>query len=65
MEMINAQRLILSNRYKTMIVPDPDNAGRCRRLQRCELGRECGQLTEETCRTAIDIMERYHSLNVS
>ncbi len=54
---------------------DPDNAERYRRLQTIiergyglqmrELDREFGQLTEETCRTVIDIMEMYHALHVS
>ncbi len=67
MEMTNAQRLILSNQYKMMTMLDPDNAERYRRLQTIiergyglqmrELDREFGQLTEETCRTVIDIME--------
>lgn len=75
MEMTNAQRLILSNQYKMMTMLDPDNAERYRRLQTIiergyglqmrELDREFGQLTEETCRTVIDIMEMYHALHVS
>ncbi len=75
MEMTNAQRLILSNQYKMMTMLDPDNAERYRRLQTIiergyglqmrELDREFGQLTEETCRTIIDIMEMYHALHVS
>ena len=73
MEMTNAQRLILSNQYKMMTMLDPDNAERYRRLQTIiergyglqmrELDREFGQLTEETCRTVIDIMEMYHALH--
>ena len=67
MEMTNAQRLILSNQYKMMTMLDPDNAERYRRLQTIiergyglqmrELDRDFGELTEETCRTVIDIME--------
>ena len=58
-----------------MTMLDPDNAERYRRLQTIiergyglqmrELDREFGQLTEETCRTVIDIMEMYHALHVS
>lgn len=75
MEMTNAQRLILSNQYKMMTLLDPDNAERYRRLQTIvergfglqmrELDREFGELTEETCRMIIDIMEMYHALQVS
>ncbi|MEA1065559.1 YfbU family protein [Erwinia sp. HR93] len=75
MEMTNAQRLILSNQYKMMVMLDPENAERYRRLQTIvergfglqmrELDREFGQLTEETCREVIDIMEMYHALHVS
>ena len=75
MEMPNAQRLILSNQYKMMTMLDPDNAERYRRLQTIiergyglqmrELDREFGQLTEETCRTVIDIMEMYHAMHAS
>lgn len=75
MEMTNAQRLILSNQYKMMTMLDPTNAERYRRLQTIiergyglqmrELDREFGELTEETCRTIIDIMEMYHALHVS
>lgn len=74
MEMTNAQRLILSNQYKMMTMLDPDNAERYRRLQTIiergyglqmrELDREFGQLTEETCRTIIDIMEMYHAASL-
>ncbi|MBZ3661026.1 YfbU family protein [Salmonella enterica subsp. enterica serovar Kentucky] len=74
MEMTNAQRLILSNQYKMMTMLDPTNAERYRRLQTIiergyglqmrELDREFGELTEETCRTIIDIMEMYHALHV-
>lgn len=75
MEMTHAQRLILSNQYKIMTMLDPENAGRYRRLQTIvergyglqmrELDREFGQITEETCREVIDIMEMYHALHVS
>lgn len=75
MEMTHAQRLILSNQYKMMSMLDPDNAERYRRqqtiiergygLQMRELDREFGQLTEEVCRTIIDIMEMHHALQVS
>ncbi len=75
MEMTNAQRLILSNQYKMMTMPDPDNAERYRRqqtiiergfgLQMRELDRDFGHLSEDTCRTVIDIMEMYHALQVS
>ncbi|QKJ87938.1 hypothetical protein PMPD1_3005 [Paramixta manurensis] len=75
MEMTNAQRLILSNQYKMMSMLDPDNAERYRRqqtiiergygLQMRELDREFGELTEETCRTIINIMEMHHALQVS
>lgn len=74
MEMTNAQRLILSNQYKMMTMLDPTNAERYRRLQTIiergyglqmrELDREFGELTEETCRTIIDIMEMYHALRL-
>ncbi|RWR01290.1 hypothetical protein ED28_14250 [[Pantoea] beijingensis] len=75
MEMTNAQRLILSNQYKMMTMLDPDNAERyCRQqtivergygLQMRELDREFGDLSEETCRTIINIMEMHHALHVS
>ncbi|MCX8956619.1 YfbU family protein [Erwinia psidii] len=75
MEMTHAQRLILSNQYKMMSMLDPDNAERYRRqqtiiergygLQMRELDREFGQLSEEVCRTIIDIMEMHHALQVS
>jgi len=75
MEMTNAQRLILSNQYKIMIMLDPDNAERYRRqqtiiergygLQMGELDRDFGQLSEDVCRTIIDIMEMHHALQVS
>ncbi|MBN7764415.1 YfbU family protein [Pectobacterium brasiliense] len=75
MEMTNAQRLILSNQYKMMTMLDPDNAERYRRLQTIiergyglqmrELDREFGELTEEVCRTIINIMEMHHALQVS
>ncbi|GKX54138.1 UPF0304 protein [Leminorella grimontii] len=75
MEMTNAQRLILSNQYKMMTMLDPENAERYRRLQTIvergfglqmkELEREFGELTEETCRTIINIMEMHHALRVS
>nr|WP_282554453.1 YfbU family protein [Providencia sp. G1(2023)] len=73
--MTNAQRLILSNQYKMMTMLDPDNAERYRRLQTIiergyglqmrELDRDFGHLSEDTCRTVIDIMEMYHALQVS
>ncbi len=59
-----------------MTMLDPTNAERYRRLQTVaerggyglqmrELDREFGELTEETCRTIIDIMEMYrHALHV-
>ncbi len=63
------------NQYKNDDDARPDNAERYRRLQTIiergyglqmrELDREFGQLTEETCRTVIDIMEMYHALHVS
>ncbi len=72
MEMTHAQRLILSNQYKMMTMLDPDNAERYRRqqtiiergfgLQMRELDRDFGHLSEDTCRTVIDIMEMYHAL---
>ncbi|MCC9266179.1 YfbU family protein, partial [Bacillus velezensis] len=75
MEMTNAQRLILSNQYKMMTMLDPDNAERYRRLQTIiergyglqmrELDREFGELTEEVCRSIINIMEMHHALQVS
>lgn len=75
MEMTNAQRLILSNQYKMMTMLDPDNAERYRRqqtivergygLQMRELDREFGELSEETCRTVINIMELHHAMQVS
>lgn len=75
MEMTHAQRLILSNQYKMMTMLDPDNAVRYRRLQTIvergyglqlrELDHEFGQLSEEVCRTIIDVMEMYHALSVS
>lgn len=39
MEMTNAQRLILSNQYKMLIILDPNNA---KRYQRCQTIIECG-----------------------
>ena len=75
MEMTHAQRLILSNQYKIMAMLEPDNAERYRRyqtiiergygLQMRELDKEFGELTEETCRIIIDIMEMHHALHVS
>lgn len=75
MEMTNAQRLILSNQYKMMTMMDPDNAARYRRLQTIvergyglqmrELDREFGELSEDVCRTIINIMEMHHALQVS
>lgn len=75
MEMTNAQRLILSNQYKMMTMMDPDNAERYRRLQTIiergfglqmrELDRDFGELSEDTCRTIINIMEMHHALQVS
>jgi uncharacterized protein YfbU (UPF0304 family) len=73
--MTNAQRLILSNQYKIMTMMDSENADRYRRLQTIvergfglqmkELECEFGELSEETCRTIINIMEMYHALGVS
>ncbi|MGG2140027.1 YfbU family protein [Symbiopectobacterium sp. RP] len=75
MEMTNAQRLILSNQYKMMTMMDPDNAERYRRLQTIvergyglqmrELDQEFGELSEDVCRTIINIMEMHHALQVS
>lgn len=75
MEMTNAQRLILSNQYKMMTMMDPDNAECYRRLQTIvergyglqmrELDREFGELSEDVCRTIINIMEMHHALQVS
>ncbi|KLN96878.1 YfbU family protein [Moellerella wisconsensis] len=75
MEMTNAQRLILSNQYKMMTMLDPDNAERYRRLQTViergfglqmrELDRDFGELSEDSCRQIINIMEMYHALQVS
>ena len=75
MEMTNAQRLILSNQYKMMTMMDPDNAERYRRLQTIiergfglqmrELDRDFGELSEDTCRTIINIMDMHHALQVS
>ncbi|MBP2167655.1 uncharacterized protein YfbU (UPF0304 family) [Erwinia toletana] len=75
MEMTNAQRLILSNQYKMMTMLDPDNGERYRRqqtivergygLQMRELDREFGELSEEVCRTIINIMEMHHAMHVS
>lgn len=75
MDMTNAQRLILSNQYKMMTMLDPENAERYRRqqtivergfgLQMRELDRDFGEMSEETCRTIINIMEMHHALQVS
>lgn len=75
MEMTHAQRLILSNQYKMMTMMDPDNAERYRRyqtiiergygLQLRELDRDFDEMSEETCRTIINVMEMYHALQVS
>ncbi len=75
MEMTHAQRLILSNQYKMMAMMDPDNAERYRRyqtiiergygLQLRELDRDFDEMSEETCRTIINVMEMYHALQVS
>ena len=75
MEMTNAQRLILSNQYKMMTMLDPENAERYRRqqtivergfgLQMRELDRDFGEMSEDTCRTIINIMEMHHALQVS
>ena len=72
MEMTNAQRLILSNQYKMMTLLDPDNGDRYRRLQTIveraaslqmrELDRDFGELSEEVCRTIINVMEMHHAL---
>lgn len=74
MEMTHAQRLILSNQYKMMMMMDPDNAERYRRyqtiiergygLQLRELDRDFDEMSEETCRTIINVMEMYHALQV-
>jgi uncharacterized protein YfbU (UPF0304 family) len=75
MEMTHAQRLILSNQYQMMTIMDPANADRYRRLQTIvergfglqmrELDKDFGALTEDTCRTLIDIMEMHHAMQVS
>lgn len=75
MDISNVQRLILSNQYKIMTFLDPDNAERYRRyqtiiergfgLQMNELERDFTELSEETCRTIINIMEMYHALQIS
>ncbi len=75
MEMTNAQRLILANQYRMMTLLDPDNAERYRRqqtivergygLQMRELDRDFGELSEETCRTIISLLEMHHALHVS
>ncbi|AHM74957.1 MULTISPECIES: YfbU family protein [Yersinia] len=75
MDMTNAQRLILSNQYKMMTMLDPENAERYRRqqtivergfgLQMRELDRDFGEMSEDTCRTIINIMEMHHALQVS
>lgn len=75
MEMTHAQRLILSNQYKMLIMLDPDNAKHYRRcqtiieggfgLQMKELAQDFAELSEENCQTIIDIMEMYHALQVS
>ncbi len=75
MEISNVQRLILSNQYKIMTLLDPDNAERYRRyqtiiergfgLQMNELERDFTELSEDTCRTIINIMEMYHALQIS
>lgn len=75
MEMTPAQRLLLSNQYKIMAMLEPENAERYRRcqtivergygLQLRELDSEFGELSEETCRTLIRIMEMHHALHVS
>lgn len=75
MEMTHAQRLILSNQYKMMTMMDPDNAERYRRyqtiiergygLQLRELDRDFDEMSEDTCRSIINIMEMYHALQVS
>lgn len=75
MEMTHAQRLILSNQYKMMTMLDPGNAERYRRLQTVvergfglqlrELDRDFDEMSEEVCRTIINIMEMHHALQVS
>ncbi|KAB7673295.1 YfbU family protein [Plesiomonas shigelloides] len=75
MEMTNAQRLIISNQYHLMAMLDPAQADRYRRLQtivECgyglqlrELDRHFGEISEDDCRTIIDVMEMYHALQVS
>lgn len=75
MEMTNAQRLILSNQYKMMTLLDPDNSECYRRLQTIvergyglqmrELDHDFGALSEDVCRTIIDIMEMHHAMQVS
>lgn len=72
MEMTHAQRLILSNQYKMMTLLDPDNAERYRRLQTIiergfglqmrELDRDFGEMSEDVCRTIINVMEMHLSL---
>lgn len=75
MEMTHAQRLILSNQYKIMSMLEPEHTERYRRyqtviergfgLQLRELDRNFGELSEETCRLIVNIMEMYHALHVS
>ncbi|CDG88373.1 MULTISPECIES: YfbU family protein [Xenorhabdus] len=75
MEMTHAQRLILSNQYKIMSMLEPEHTERYRRyqtviergfgLQLRELDRDFGELSEETCRLIVNIMEMYHALHVS
>jgi uncharacterized protein YfbU (UPF0304 family) len=75
MEMSYAQRLMLVNQYKIMSLLEPDNAERFRRyqtiiergygLQMHELTKDFSELSEENCRTIIDIMEMYHALHIS
>lgn len=75
MEMTNAQRLIISNQYQLMAMLDPAQAEHYRRLQtivECgyglqlrELDRHFGEISEEDCRTIIDVMEMHHALQVS
>ncbi len=58
-----------------MAMLEPDNAERYRRyqtiiergygLQMRELDKEFGELSEETCRTIIDVIEMHHALHVS
>lgn len=75
MKITSAQRLILSNQYQLMSQLDPQNTDKYARLkvivergyklQLRELDKDFGEISEETCREVIDIMEMYHALNES